>query len=97
MRMPHPWTGTENTRRRARSSNQRAAFEPLQDAEWGAFGLHHCAYRQKERLLQHVLTRHGRMRRLIREADPGAAGRERHRLLRTCLLIVEIRLHAVVQ
>ena len=62
-----------------------------------ASGSYCLRHRQVEGLLQHVLARHRRMHRVVRKADPGAAGRKGDGLLRRLALVGLVGLHAVVQ
>lgn len=48
-------------------------------------------------LFQHVLTRLHCVGRLVRKTHPHRPRRERHGLLRRIFLVVEVRLHVVVQ
>src|ERR1700743_2693498 len=86
---PTPAAESSNEPRR---SNQRPALQALENAERRALGLRHRLHRQEERLLQHELAGHHRMRRLVGEAYPHATRWKRHRFLRTGLLIIEVGL-----
>src|SRR5450830_302421 len=83
--------------------NKAVASDQPTPGELAQDGQRTCAWvvllvdSQMKSLLQHILTRHDRMRSLIRKADPDRTGSKRHGDLLSTFLISHIPLHAIMQ